>query len=94
MGKMPTTVARLLISEFSRSCELVLWIYSQCAIRCAQEAGIGAQIAIASATASSGRDLAKLGIIPGSGRAGDARLVLGEAALTAGGMNNARRAAR
>lgn len=60
----------------------------------AQEAGADAQIAIANARASSGRDLARRGIIPGSGRAGDARLVLGEAALTAGGMNNARRAAR
>lgn len=60
----------------------------------AQEAGADAQIAIANARASSGRDLARRGIMPGSGRAGDARLVLGEAALTAGGMNNARRAAR
>jgi hypothetical protein len=60
----------------------------------AQEAGADAQIAIANARASSSRDLARRGVIPGSGRAGDARLVLGEAALTAGGMNTARRAAR
>lgn len=60
----------------------------------AQEAGADAQIAIANARASSGRDLARRGIMPGSGRAGDARLVLGEAALTAGGMNAARRTAR
>jgi hypothetical protein len=60
----------------------------------AQEAGADAQIAIANARASSSRDLARRGVMPGSGRAGDARLVLGEAALTAGGMNTARRAAR
>lgn len=60
----------------------------------AQEAGADAQIAIANARASSGRDLARRGIMPGSGRAGDTRLVLGEAALTAGGMNTARRTAR
>jgi hypothetical protein len=60
----------------------------------AQEAGADAQVAIANARASSSRDLARRGVMPGSGRAGDARLVLGEAALTAGGMNTARRAAR
>ena len=60
----------------------------------AQEAGADAQIAIANARASSSRDLARRGVMPSSGRAGDARLLLGEAALTAGGMNTARRAAR
>jgi hypothetical protein len=60
----------------------------------AQEAGADAQIAIANARASSARDLARRGVMPGSGRAGDSRLVLGEAAMTAGGMNSARRAAR
>lgn len=60
----------------------------------AQEAGADAQVAISNARATSGRDLARRGIMPGSGRAGDARLVLGEAALMAGAKNTARRAAR
>lgn len=60
----------------------------------AQEAGADAQVAISNARATSGRELARRGIMPGSGRAGDARLVLGEAALMAGAKNTARRAAR
>ena len=59
----------------------------------AQEAGADAQVAISNARATSGRELARRGIMPGSGRAGDARLVLGEAALMAGAKNTARRAA-
>jgi hypothetical protein len=32
LGKMPTTFVRRLISAFSRSSGLVLWICSQCAL--------------------------------------------------------------
>lgn len=60
----------------------------------AQQAQADAQAAISNARASSARDLARRGIMPGTGRANDARLVLGEAALTAGAANTARRAAR
>ena len=62
----------------------------------ASQATADAQIAIANARASSARDLARKGIMPGSGRSAsaDARLALGEAALTAGAANTARRAAR
>ena len=60
----------------------------------AQEATADAAVAIDNARRSSARDLARRGVAPGSGRAGDARLVLGEAALKAGAANTARRAAR
>jgi hypothetical protein len=60
----------------------------------AQEATADAAVAIDNARRSSARDLARRGVAPGSGRAGDARLVLGEAALQAGASNTARRAAR
>lgn len=60
----------------------------------AQEATADAAVAIDNARRSSARDLARRGVMPGSGRAGDARLVLGEAALKAGAANTARRAAR
>lgn len=60
----------------------------------AKQAGADASIAIANARSSSGRDLARRGIMPGTGRSDDTALVLGEAALKAGGMNTARRAAR
>jgi len=62
----------------------------------AQAAGADAQIAISNARASSGRDLARRGIMPGSGRSAgaDAALTLGAATLAAGAQNNARRAGR
>ena len=62
----------------------------------AREAGADAQTAISNARAQSGRAMARMGIMPGSGRAAgmDSRSVLGEAALLAGAQNNARRAAR
>lgn len=62
----------------------------------AQAAGADAQIAIGNARASSARDLARRGIMPGSGRSAgaDASLTLGAAAMAAGAQNNARTAAR
>jgi hypothetical protein len=60
----------------------------------ARQAGADASIAISNARASSARDLARRGVMPGTGRSDDTALVLGEAAMKAGGMNNARRAAR
>jgi len=62
----------------------------------AQAAGADAQIAIGNARASSARDLARRGIMPGSGRSAgaDAALTLGAATLAAGAQNNARTAAR
>jgi len=60
----------------------------------ARQAGADASVAIANARSSSARDLARRGIMPGTGRSDDTALVLGEAALKAGGMNTARRAAR
>ncbi len=60
----------------------------------ARQAGADASIAIANARASSARDLARRGVMPGTGRSDDTALVLGEAALKAGSMNTARRAAR
>jgi hypothetical protein len=62
----------------------------------ASEANADAQTAISSARASSGRELARRGVMPFSGRmAGtDARMALGGAAMLAGAQNNARRAAR
>jgi hypothetical protein len=60
----------------------------------ARKAGADASIAISNARASSARDLARRGVMPGTGRSDDTALVLGEAAVKAGGMNNARRAAR
>jgi hypothetical protein len=60
----------------------------------ARQAGADASIAIANARASSARDLARRGVMPGSGRSDDTALVLGEAAVRAGASNNARRAAR
>lgn len=60
----------------------------------ARQAGADASIAIANARSSSGRELARRGIMPGTGRSDDTALVLGEAALKAGSMNTARRAAR
>jgi hypothetical protein len=62
----------------------------------AGQANADAQAAISSARASSGRELARRGIMPGSGRAAgtDARLALGGAAMLAGAQNNARTAAR
>ena len=60
----------------------------------ARQADADASIAISNARASSARDLARRGVMPGTGRSDDTALVLGEAAMRAGGMNNARRAAR
>lgn len=60
----------------------------------AKQAGADASIAISNARASSGRDLARRGIMPGTGRSDDTALVLGEAALQAGAKTGARRAAR
>jgi hypothetical protein len=60
----------------------------------ARQAGADASIAIANARASSARDLARRGVMPGTGRSDDTALVLGEAATKAGATNNARRAAR
>lgn len=60
----------------------------------ARQAGADASIAISRARESSARDLARRGIMPGTGRADDTALVLGEAATKAGAMNTARRAAR
>lgn len=60
----------------------------------ARQAGADASIAISNARSSSGRDLARRGVMPGTGRSDDTALVLGEAALRAGSMNTARRAGR
>lgn len=62
----------------------------------AQAAGADTQIAIGNARASSARDLARRGIMPGSGRSAgaDAQLTLGAATMAAGAQNNARTAAR
>lgn len=60
----------------------------------AKQAGADASMAISRARASSGRDLARRGVMPGTGRSDDTALVLGEAALQAGAKTGARRAAR
>lgn len=60
----------------------------------AKQAGADASIAIANARASSGREMARRGVMPGTGRSDDTALVLGEAALQAGAKTGARRAAR
>lgn len=62
----------------------------------ASEASADANAAISNARAQSSRAMARMGIVPGSGRAeaADARSVLGEAAMLAGAKNNARRSAR
>lgn len=62
----------------------------------ASEAAADANAAISNARAQSGRAMARMGIVPGSGRAvgADSRSVLGEAALLAGSKNTARKSAR
>lgn len=62
----------------------------------AREAQADATAAISRARESSAREMARRGVSPFSGgsRSADARLILGEAALTAGTGNMARRAAR
>jgi hypothetical protein len=60
----------------------------------AKQADADAAIAIGNARASSNRELARRGIMPGTGRADDSALTLGEAKLRAGGMNTARESAR
>ena len=60
----------------------------------AKQASADASMAISRARASSGRDLARRGVMPGTGRSDDTALVLGEAALQAGAKTGARRAAR
>jgi hypothetical protein len=62
----------------------------------AAEAGADVNAAASSARQQSARAMARMGVMPGSGRAAaqDARMQLGQTAMLAGAKNNARRAAR